>query len=455
MLEDFVKIDLASSTAGVPEVPGEKDRYWETFTSRALDRVEEDAATRVHLPEKRSRPLFPLELPKLVPAMSIALVIVVSAGVLIKVGRVAPVPEKAIYGEAGQGIGDKVKAQLPGPVEMDKQIAVKEQAEARSMVREEQAGAIDELAGPLPEVERARLPEAGEAAAPDTTRAPTPVAPLPQKTPALEANAGKLVPSSVPPSDGMSTSTSLKVDEAGEKKDLFAKAPALADDIREAPAPAPEPEPKPEPKPEPVPSAPVQQEVVAAVEPVTETLPLTAPTAEPVPGKGVEEGVTAEVTGEEIVSDRDVTLETIAPVAKAIEESAATLEPIPPEPEVPPSPAPVLKASAPPAPAPKTTIAAARPSQYRGPSEQLEHARRLSSLRMYWESEQILKDLISQEPPSPVFEEASILMVDVLSNQNRNREAQQVLDDAKVQFPSSDLIQQYRLEAEPSVETGQ
>jgi predicted Zn-dependent protease len=93
----------------------------------------------------------------------------------------------------------------------------------------------------------------------------------------------------------------------------------------------------------------------------------------------------------------------------------------------------------------KAERSVSRPSLYREPREQLEHARRLAEVRKYWESEQILKDLISRKPPPPVFEEASVLMVDVLSNQNRIVEAQQFLDEAKLQFPSSDLVQQYRL----------
>jgi hypothetical protein len=91
---------------------------------------------------------------------------------------------------------------------------------------------------------------------------------------------------------------------------------------------------------------------------------------------------------------------------------------------------------------------ASRPSLYRGPEDQLIHARNLADVRKFWESEKVLKDLLSQRPPSPIQEEASILLVKVLSNQNRTVEAQQVLDDARVQFPASEMIQTFDLKTE-------
>jgi hypothetical protein len=85
---------------------------------------------------------------------------------------------------------------------------------------------------------------------------------------------------------------------------------------------------------------------------------------------------------------------------------------------------------------------------YRGPEEQLTHARNLADVRKFWESEQVLKDLLSQRPPSPIQEEASVLLVKVLSGQNRIKEAQQVLDDAKEQYPASEMIQTFDLKQE-------
>ena len=82
---------------------------------------------------------------------------------------------------------------------------------------------------------------------------------------------------------------------------------------------------------------------------------------------------------------------------------------------------------------------------YRGPEDQLIHARNLADVRKFWESEQVLKDLLSQRPPSPIQAEASILLVKVLSNQNRIGEAQQVLDNARKQFPASEMIQTFDL----------
>ena len=91
----------------------------------------------------------------------------------------------------------------------------------------------------------------------------------------------------------------------------------------------------------------------------------------------------------------------------------------------------------------KNTFASRQP--YRGPEDQLIHARNLADVRKFWESEQVLKDLLGQRPPSPIQAEASILLVKVLSSQNRVGEAQQVLDDAKVQFPASEMVQTFDL----------
>jgi hypothetical protein len=85
---------------------------------------------------------------------------------------------------------------------------------------------------------------------------------------------------------------------------------------------------------------------------------------------------------------------------------------------------------------------------YRGPQDQLIHARNLADVRKFWESEQVLKDLLSQTPPASIQEEASLLLVKVLSNQNRVTEAQRILDSAKGQFPASEMIQTFELEPE-------
>ncbi len=91
---------------------------------------------------------------------------------------------------------------------------------------------------------------------------------------------------------------------------------------------------------------------------------------------------------------------------------------------------------------------ASRAPLYRGPEDQLTHARNLADVRKFWESEQVLKDLLSQRPPSPIQEEASVLLVKVLSGQNRIKEAQQVLDDAREQYPASEMIQTFDLKQE-------
>ncbi len=88
---------------------------------------------------------------------------------------------------------------------------------------------------------------------------------------------------------------------------------------------------------------------------------------------------------------------------------------------------------------------ASRLPPYRGPEDQLVHAKNLAEVRKFWESEQVLKDLLGQDLPLNVQEEASLLLVKVLSGQNRNEEAQRVLDDARSQFPESEKVQTFRL----------
>jgi len=65
------------------------------------------------------------------------------------------------------------------------------------------------------------------------------------------------------------------------------------------------------------------------------------------------------------------------------------------------------------------------------------------------ESEKVLKELLSQSPPSPIQEEATILLVQVLQYQNRSVEARKLLTEAQNTYPENDMVQEFRLEAAP------
>jgi len=77
---------------------------------------------------------------------------------------------------------------------------------------------------------------------------------------------------------------------------------------------------------------------------------------------------------------------------------------------------------------------------------QLAFANRLEEAGRHLESEKVLDDLLARNPAAPVQEQASLLLVSVLKNQNRLPEAREVLKDAQRQHPSNTMIQNYMLE---------
>jgi hypothetical protein len=470
LYERFVRADQASATAGVPDMSGADDQYWESFTSRTLDRVEEDAATRIPVPEKQSRPFFRMEFPRLVPAMSIALVVVVSAGILLKVGGVEPVPEAPLVSEEGEssfakasedsGRRAKGAAREPegesrkddtvhfsrqesdnqdvvGPEPVEKTVVMQPteavpgrltgkfaSSSVESVLSKEVAGAIPqreaESAPPenVPsELNLKKMAMADEAdIQPDRDVSPSP--------------AGVVLP------DGKQVvqtayEEQLKREDSSAAREELLVEPAASGKI-EAPA--------------------VPGPVIDVISRDDASSDAGGPVA------GLDRGAVEEVTAEALTGKQ------LPPVHEQVEAAAVAPQPpvLPAEVvenvvDVPASESKEISTAA--VTAQITTGESGKaetyneegersvslPSPYRAPREQLEHARRLAEVRKYWESEQILKDLISRKPPPPVLEEASVLMVDVLSNQNRIVEAQQFLDEAKLQFPSSDLVQQYRL----------
>lgn len=340
LLENLDRADHHASQAdginpvvGVPDMPPPDDRYWESFTARVLDRVEEEAATRT--PErKRHRKGWDFFIPRMVPAFSIALVVVVAAGVLMKTG----------------GPAEMMEAPVPS-----KKTALAEPARTIKAEEVEVAAARAPLKKAVPTVTEVKDDREQRAAA----AVPVPVP--------SELSADPVAP-------GFTADTDL-----GNEMEVSGN---IAPSVTEGPGPSALVVPEPPLK---------EPEKLAGEEVLDEMLDLSGDSAHAVSG------------------------------IKALDSAEPAIE-------------------------------AGQPTRnrqrYRSPEDQLTHARRLAELRKFWESEQILKDLISQKPRNPIQEEASILLVRVLSSQNRVNAAQKTLDDAKMQFPENQTIQTFELDSE-------
>ncbi len=66
------------------------------------------------------------------------------------------------------------------------------------------------------------------------------------------------------------------------------------------------------------------------------------------------------------------------------------------------------------------------------------------------ESEKVLRDLLSQLPPPPIQERATMLLVQVLWYQDRIGEARQLLTESQAAFPDNDMVQEFKLETAPA-----
>lgn len=66
------------------------------------------------------------------------------------------------------------------------------------------------------------------------------------------------------------------------------------------------------------------------------------------------------------------------------------------------------------------------------------------------ESETVLRNLLSQSPPSPIQEKATMLLVQVLQYQDRIGEARQLLTEAQAAYPKNDMVQEFRLDVAPA-----
>jgi hypothetical protein len=475
---------------GVPDMPPPEDRYWESFTARVLDRVEEDAVIRV--PERRKpRRSWNLMIPRMVPAFSIALVVVVAAGVLMKIGdpmpvskapviRLESVPEKGVpvvdmktlpeESDGGKGEyytdapGEKsprasvekareiedsyrptqtqTQTQAPAraPATGPEQIAVlKEVEEGTIVVRKREALAAPEVENETEggDAEAAGVPEAEETLSP-------------------KAKAEKLLPSVPAVMDGGVVALG-EVDSAAPEVQLKSKLDQteVPPEISIAQPETPQVEERPS-------IAPMIQDADLDFaggrdDQARESVvgPVAKP-SDPSLTEGNERDNSIIVTHsastgadpEEVsISVSDIQLRKLEEPKKQMDE-VALLTPGEPSEEnkIAKSGMETLGSSVPTEEAKQ--VLASRSPPYRGPEDQLIHARNLADVRKFWESEQVLKDLLSQRLSFPIQEEASILLVKVLSSQNRIGEAQQVLDDARVQFPASEMIQTFELKQE-------
>jgi len=468
---------------GVPGMPPQDDRYWESFTARVLDRVEEDAATRApdrHKPRRK----WDLFIPRMAPAFSIALVVVIAAGVLMKIGDPMPVPqapvvltdvasekgvlvtgkesrdepdrgEREYYADTPGGESPRASAEetrdndgayrsTPAPVSQPEKIVLLRKMEESTLALRKRAALA------APEVEVVNEWEDTDAASGPKTKevlstkveAEKPLRSAPEKIHGDDIVLGEVVKAAP------EALLEARLDQAGIS-------PEVAPD----------------------------SSIARAEMPQLEVEPSTVPMAgdadlDTSEGKDDRVQEKAAVSPAEAASpsvtadsemDNNVMVQDSAPTTAGREEAASgfsdesvrTLE----EPKEPGDDVALLTTDKPsgesklvasgmktldssiPSEDARQTFASRAPL-YRGPEDQLTHARSLAEVRKFWESEQVLKDLLSQRPPSPIQEEASVLLVKVLSGQNRIREAQQVLDDAREQYPASEMIQTFDLKQE-------
>jgi hypothetical protein len=482
----------ASSAVGVDEMgglpggPPPDDKYWESFTSRVLDSVEEDAATKA--PDRpRPRRSWDLFIPRMTPAFSIALVVVVAAGLLMKIGgptqvakapvaTMEPATERAVPvvggkdeppearrsdGEYSEGLA--VERKSPDTVERTPTFEDDYRPEPATLPEPEVASTPEPESVSPPEPEPTPEPETMEAlekiaegaldlkkketlAAPGAERkgeeADNLVAAGPETEvavpPDIDSDEGEVTPvetsESAPEDQPEDTTGRLETAAQETPSPEIAMEDLTANAARNA-------------VPEAARRDTLRQEygVASPVEPVQLT--------EPGSVKMDDNVVVAETTPVEV--DR-ASLSAPAPVVAARPDSEPELQQNEPKLFAPAEPPEENRAdvsgiqtmgSAPPSRETRQTFAS-RQLPYRGPQDQLIHARNLADVRKFWESEQVLKDLLSQRLPLPIQEEASILLVKVLSSQNRIGEAQQVLDDARTQFPASEMIQTYELKTD-------
>jgi anti-sigma factor RsiW len=361
LLATLRKADQAAGLAGVPEPDSS---YWDTFTGKVMDRVKDESPARQYEPEQDAA-RFRFSPVKFAPALSVALVVVVAAGVLMKM-RHPVAPEQVVYREdtvAGKGVSPAPEGKTAADLE---------------------AGEVPDLSGQEGiTLETAPVKEAGRPLVRKT--APVTYADSVKKEAAadererpvpLEEEAGTMleekddsVTSALPPA----TSAGLP---SAEKE-------AAADDER--------------------PPVLTREKTSIGFAEKDDSL-------EVAPAPSLEDrkagSFMASPSGEDSLFYFEMDLST--------EEK----EPLPPGDAV-----------------------------NDGSWGQLAFARRLEEEGNHVESEKVLDDLLARNPSVPVQEQASILLVSVLANQNRLPEARQLLRDAQRQYPANMMIQNYRIES--------
>lgn len=446
---------------GVPDMPPPEDGYWKNFTARVMDRVEEDAATRAPYRTSRQRK-WNLNIPRMAPAFSIALVIVVAVGVLYRAGDLVPVPKTV--DPVKQTTRDIESIDVPPDISIDNRQP--DQKEFFNKARDEgdrgdgapKVSSEDDLHKPassapvavvdaatpakLPAAadrERARADEEAvrtRKSIPEAAPVPEPKA-IKEPEPDLAVKMREEREGSVANKKSQAAaSTAVEVATDTDVPDT-AKAQAVKDTSEPSLEPVLSMEAAMEP-------AELAQEEAGRIsaEPVEEASSVISKAQGNVQGFSEKEddSILAEVADKpEPAAPEEAHQET----GEEKNEVARTLPDEEPEESI----SAVSRIQTPDS-ALSSRVTMPRSgseSPYRGPEEQLVHARSLADVRKFWESEQVLKDLLSQQPPAPIQEEASILLVKVLSSQNRIGEAQQALDDAKGKFPANDMIQTYEL----------
>jgi hypothetical protein len=445
------KVDL-NGVAGVPGMVPPDERYWESFTARVLDRVEEDAATRAPATHKPRRS-WNFTIPRMAPAFSIALVVVVAAGVLIKTGDPVPVPKatvtqmkSATEEDVTAGDGEVSRArpepvvgfskEEPSPYSVEKTgengdnlrstpepepAMKKREASAAPGVGAETEGAgIDIAPGPATQEPfsketKAQDPLPSVPAAVDVDGNLVTIEEVSKVAPEVPVES-KLDQANIPQIESETSQAEEKPLDVPSDMDADLNASVGKDDqvheeaaiLKTAPA--------------------VQADTADTMMDEDGSVTLSPPAAAALRENPSEEAEALVQTSEEPDEQKvEVALTAPGEVKDTMSGVKAQDSSVSPG---------------------ETRNAFVSRQPYRGPEDQLLHARNLADVRKFWESEQVLKDLLSQRPPSPLQAEASILLVKVLSSQNRIGEAQQVLDDARVQFPASEMIQTFDLKSE-------
>lgn len=439
-------LEAADQGIAVPD-PG--NEYWNGFTARVMDRVKDDpVVAQAHTKLKEPGRFW--ENRRLAPVFSLALVVVVATGLLIEIrGPIAPrqkmpaVQKQAVEADSvadGDRAGQTVK---------------KDQATVYYQYEEkEQSRMDDEIMSPETDTTSSQYSMADSASGVEDVAALTKTGQVQEGSETVKRErepASSLSQSSIErneseamaggDSDGYRMKSTSPEKTLG-KDSLARSAPAVgAVSVSDAPAV----------------SMPVKPR---GMEPVRAQEPLPAPIAQnpPVPAekRGIPEDVTKEIPLSASTEEkgRRYRLDDMR-VNGSVDKPSADLEMLETDENS------------------EIRVTETQDPTYRGDYERAAVANResvggegrssietfrsmvakaesLSREGRQAESEKVLKELLSQSPPSPIQEEATILLVQVLQYQNRSVEARKLLTEAQNTYPENDMVQEFRLEAAPA-----